>query len=102
MPTLEQMKKMIVNQAIKKGWNQQTVEMFNRLDGEEKELEIAINCDYKSDEIAFELVDCIYFLLQIAENKCPDVNLDEAFNEKYMANWVNKKKTRIGGKIVHK
>jgi len=102
LPTLEQIKKMVVNQAIKKGWNQQTKEMFDRLDGEEKEFEIAIQCAYPSQEIAFELVDCIYFLMQIAENECPEVDLDEAFNEKYAENWVNKKKTRIGGKIVTK
>lgn len=100
MPTLEQIKKMVVNQGIEKGWNQETVEMFNRLDGEEKEFEIAIQANYPSEEVAFELIDCIYFLMQIAENVCPDVDLDDAFNEKYMQNWINKKKTRIGGKIV--
>lgn len=102
MPTLEQIKKMVVNQAIKKGWNQEIVEMFNRLQGEEKEFEIAIQANYPSQEVAFELIDCIYFLMQIAENVCPDINLDEAFNEKYAENWVNKKKTRIGGKIVRR
>ena len=69
MPTLEQIKKLVVYQANKKNWNQVTNEMFDRLDGEEKELEIAIQLDYPSEEIAFELIDCIYFLVQIAENQ---------------------------------
>ena len=89
------MRKVIVEQAKKKGWNNTTKFLLDKkLPEEYKELREAIISN-DPVKIARELIDFCYIAIQLLENhdKKHDVDLDDEFAHVYNYNWSHEKKT---------
>ena len=102
---LEVMRKVIIEQAKKKGWNNTTEFLASdKLVEEFVEFVSAIR-DKDALQMAMELIDFNYIALQLIENHDPDheVDMDDQFAHVYNYNWTHKKKTKDDkGKLVRK
>lgn len=105
MSDLENYKEIVIDQARKKEWNNETWWLKKKLQEEYKEFILAIeDLDATEEKKAEEISDMMIVMFQIAENEMPTTNLDYALKEKISDNWRHKKKTfdNKSGKIVRK
>jgi len=94
LPDLENYKEIVVDQARKKEWNNETWWLKKKLAEEYKEFIMAVeDLDTTEEQKAEEFSDMMIVILQIAENEMPTTNLDYALKEKISDNWKHKKKT---------
>jgi len=102
---LEVMRKVIVQQAKEKGWNNTTDFLVkDKLVEEFIEFVSAVR-DKDALQIARELIDFNYIALQLLENhdKDHEVDMDDQFAYIYNYNWHHKKKTKDDeGNLVRK
>jgi len=91
--SVDEMFEMIADQSDKKHWNKNINWLFRKLQNEVNEVDIAIQKRDSPDHIAEEIVDVLYLLAQIKFEYCTQVNLTNAFMNKYELNAITKKKT---------
>jgi len=102
---LENYKEIVIDQANKKEWNNETWWLKKKLQEEYNEfIEKIDDMDATEEKRAEEFSDMLIVMFQLAENKMPTTNLDNALREKISDNWKHKKKTfdKKQGKIVRK
>lgn len=87
--------------AKKKGWDQELFYLFGRMVQEGGELLDAIWQGKSIKETEEEGADTLHFFFQILDHE-PKANIDRGMNNKVASNYVNKKKTNVGGKMVRK
>jgi len=90
-------------QAISKKWNTEALFCIKRAKEELNELDIAVqrlkqlpsgsNDPNGKMNVAEECIDVLYFIVQAVRDIAPEISLNDAFELKYNANWINKKKT---------
>lgn len=104
MPNLEIIRKHVIEQANRKGWNRIDENWLeSKLFKEAGELCSEIENNGSAVNIALEGMDVIYMLIQLLDKNCPNLNLDELFYTKYEHNEITKKKTFVKGEgIVRK
>ena len=102
MHDLDTLQRLIVKQAVDKGWKQDAMYCIRRTFDELKELEEAIQSNKPAEVIAVEAIDCLYFILQAIENKAPEISMNDMFDKKYYENWSMLKKTEDenGSKVL--
>lgn len=95
--------KIIADLSRSKGWSTDWRWLSTGLFVESGEFVNKIICGCSEEEIADEFADVMHYLLQLAKQKCPSVNLDEALSKKIERN-VNqvKKTTDAQGNVVRK
>lgn len=98
---LDTIQEMVNNQAYKKKWNRETDYCLNRAYEEMDELKEALK-DIDRKAIQLEIIDIIYFLVQIAQSATPLMSLNQSFLDKYDDNWLKLKKTidEKGNKVL--
>ena len=101
-PDLDDLAYLINGQAKAKGWNREKLECIRRAKIELEELEQAIKEKKSGMIVAVEGIDVLYFVLQAVRDHDHNVSIMKAFDKKYEANWTDKKKTWIDGKMQRK
>lgn len=84
---------MVHQQALSKKWKTDGNFCLKRAYKELDELKEALEQGKSPKEIALEIIDVIYFIAQVGQDKAKGVSLNETFLEKYEDNWIQKKKT---------
>ena len=87
--------------AKEKGYNQELFYLFSRMIQEASEMLDAIWQGKSDEEVAEEGADLLHFFFQILEHR-QYANIDREMLKKIASNYVHKKKTNEGGRMVRK
>lgn len=90
---LDVIQRIVNHQAISKGWKTEGDYCLKRAYQELDELKEAVEQEKTKEEITSEIIDIIYFLVQVGLDKAEGISLTKAFLKKLEHNWTHKKKT---------
>jgi len=98
---LKQYQEEVSKLAKEKGYDQELFYLFGRMVQESGELLNAIWQGKSDEEVAEEGADVLHFFFQILDHR-PYANIERGMLKKIASNYVHKKKTNEGGKMVRK
>jgi NTP pyrophosphatase (non-canonical NTP hydrolase) len=87
--------------AKEKHYNQELFYLHSRMVQEGSEMLDAIWQGKSDEEVAEEGADLLHFFFQLMDLR-PKANIDDAMIKKIASNYINKKKTNEGGKMMRK
>jgi NTP pyrophosphatase (non-canonical NTP hydrolase) len=98
---LKQYQREVSKLAKEKGYNQELFYLFGRMIQEATEMLDAIWQNKSDEEVAEEGADLLHFFFQILDHR-PYANIERGMLKKIASNYIHKKKTNEGGKMVRK